>query len=112
MFKIALSPTFWQTVKFDVQGEEGGRVTGAFDLQFKRLTMEEVKALMDRIAEDKADDETFLREVVVGWRGVAGPDGDELTFSGDAFHQLCNMGMTTPILAAFYQALPKAKAKN
>lgn len=116
MFKIALSPEFWATVKASVQAEAGGRIPVSFDVKYKRLSIPEAKILGERVAmaETGEDDDPvgFLMELCVDWRGVGDAEGNALPFSRESMQMMNDQGLGPAIIATFREALPQAKVKN
>lgn len=111
-FKLAQSPMFWATVEAEFAAERGGRQTARFDVQFPRMTMDEIEALHEWIRAEQADDRRIARRLVKDWRGVDAEDGSPAAFSEDALEALLNLGFGSAICIAFFNNLPKAKAKN
>lgn len=114
MFKIAQSPTYWvNEIKVEFMQAEGGRPTVAdFDVQFKRLSLDEYKSLSDEITESKLDDAEICRRVVTNFKRVGDGDGNELEFSAENLGYLVQAGAGGAIVKAFLRTLPKAKEKN
>lgn len=112
MFKVAMSPTFWATVEVEVTAEKGGRQTVKFDLQYRRLSLDDAKALAARIDEQTNDIAEIAREIVTGWRGMTGDDNEELPFSPDNFERLLNLGFGRAIVDTYAKNLPRARVKN
>ena len=109
MFKLALSPTFTASVAIDFQG--GGR--GQFDAVFNRLTQTEIDALSARIAAGEGTDTEIVDQVLAGWSGVADENGAALDFSpANRARVLDVAGVRAAIVRAFFDAFPRAKAKN
>lgn len=112
MFKLAQSPKFWATVKAEVQAEDGRRVEVRFDVQYHRLALSRIKEITDEISANRSFDDELLREIVADWRGIADEDGEPLAFNAERLQQLFDAGFGPAVLAAFWAALPKARAKN
>lgn len=119
MFKLTQSPRLWAEVQAEMQSEGGNRVRVSFEAQFKRMDVDEVRAFAEGLAaripdSASATDATTdaLMEVVTDFRGVAGEDGEALTFSRENLRAVVALGLGPAILDAFYRALPKARAKN
>lgn len=112
MFKVTQSPTFWAKVEVEVTAEDGRRTKVDFDLQFKRLLQDEAIALGEAIQHGNGDLRGTCRDIVVGWRRVAGDDGSTLDWSADNFDLLLNLGFSKAIFDTFIDNLPQAKRKN
>lgn len=124
-FKISQSPTFYAPVKAEMTDENGRRVNVSFDMQYKRLTMPELKALATRSLEiqqeaDRSPDgpdstqagaEYFLGQVAVGWRHVVDEDG-EAPFSASGLQTMIDYGLAEAMQRAFLENLPRAREKN
>lgn len=113
MLKLAQSPEFWATVKVDVQGEDSVDRKGTleFDARFKRLTPEEVQEVTKRAA-DAGSDRLMVREIVTDLRRIEDESGETPKFSEKLLDAVIDMVYPAPFLKAFYDALPKARAKN
>jgi len=112
MFKVAQSPTFWAKVEAEYTGEDGRPAMARFRLKFKRLPQDDIKALIERQREDSQDDRFFLRNIVEDWSDIAGDDDEPLPFTDKAFEQLMGNGFAPAMLRAYFDALPRARAKN
>lgn len=112
MFKKATSPSFWQVVKVGYQDEVGAARTVDFDVKFKRLKLEEARALArENEGADDADLQ-FMRAVVEDWKRVPGDDGAEVPFSDAALAELYSIGFGGPVVQTYFRSLPQAKQKN
>lgn len=112
MFKLALSPTFWAKVAVELAAEKGGKEIVEFDGQFKRMTADEHDAFVERIRVEELTDRDIAREVLIGWRGIAGDDNQPLPFNEQTREQLLDYGFGGAIGFTFFKAYPKAKVKN
>ncbi|WP_425417331.1 hypothetical protein [Oricola indica] len=86
-FVLADEYTFWWpvTVRTPDPDKSGQIAEQSFEGRFKALADDRVKAL----AATRDDDElqTMIRESLVDWRDVQGPDGKDVPFSGEALAQ-------------------------
>lgn len=112
MFKLAQSPAFWVAIDFEWTAENGARQRATFDARCKRMSVDEVQELQERIRSQQLDDRTVAREVVVGWRGIEGEDGGEAPFTPENFERLLNLGVGSAIVMTFFTTYPKARQKN
>lgn len=112
MFKLAASPVYWQTIETEVTGENGVRTAVKFDIQFKRLSSDQHKELAARIPAESMNDADIAREVVVGWRGVADEENNQIEFSAENFDKMLQLGFATSIVVHFFRSYPKARQKN
>ena len=59
------------------------------------------------------NDTEFAREVLVGWAGVTGDDGQEIPYSVEAARRLLEVPLVAgAIVQAFFASLTGAKRKN
>lgn len=112
MFKLTQSPKFWAKVEIEVTAEDGRRTAVDFDLEYKRLSHDEAVALGERIESGNGDVREIVREIVTGWRRVAGDDGSTLDWSTENFETLLNFGFAKAIFDTFTKNLPRARVKN
>ncbi len=111
MFERARSPTLWAKVEAEDVDENGRAVMARFHLKFKRLDQNQIKELVEKQKEAGEDDRFFLRNVVEDWKDV-GYNGEPLPFSREEFDKLMADGFAPAMLRAFFESLPKARAKN
>lgn len=112
MFKLALAPKFWSTVKAEYSDADGSRKSATFDVEFKRMQMGEALAKSRAYQGSDDADLQFLGDVVTGWRGIAGEDGNELAFTPENLERIYQAGFAGAVVATFFRALPRAKEKN
>lgn len=116
MFRFAMSPTFWMKVQAEVTdptGKDDRRVVATFELQVKRMLLDEWKTMLERARAEGVDDNTTMHEIITDWRGLVDADsGEPIPFSKGALDQLLNWGFGAAILQTYGQQLPKAKLKN
>lgn len=112
MFKIKQTPTFFWPVEVLIPTDGGKFDKQTFDAEFKRLDQDQLKALRERIERREVNDDQFVREVLVGWRGVN--DGDaELPFSETAVRQVLLVpNAAASIVLAFTEAHAGLIRKN
>lgn len=109
MFKIAQTPSYFAPVEINIPGVSGKQT---FDVEFKRLTRSEIAALQERIASDNTTSRGICHELVLGWRGVQGEDG-ELAFSvGNLDAVLDIHPVEQAVIAAFFLSITGARLKN
>lgn len=114
MFKVTQSPTYWANdIKVEIMPAEGGRpIIVDFDVQFKRYTLDEFKALNDEISESALDDAEICKRVVVNFRRVQDGEGQPLTFNEESLNAVVQAGAGGAIVRTFLRTMPKAKEKN
>jgi hypothetical protein len=108
MFK--LTDRFWWPVVLEVPGD-GTTVKHKIEVEYKRKTQQEV----DTLREAAKTDEEICLEVVTGWKGVKGDDGEELQFSPSNLQQLLDeiTGARFTIVTTYFEAMQgAARRKN
>lgn len=111
-FKLTQSPTFWAAIEAEFAAEKGGKQAARFEAKFKRLSIDELSVLQERIRNEQMTDAQVARAIVVDWRGIEADDGSAAEFNSDNLDRLLNLGFGSAIALAFFATLPKAKAKN
>lgn len=112
MFKLNPAPSYLWPVTVELPAETGGIYEKhTFDGMFKRLPQERLDAIFGKTSDD--NDTTVISEVLVGWEGVVGDDGQPVPFSPSNLRQLLQVqGVRAAIVAAWLQSLVGAKQKN
>lgn len=109
MFKIATTTTYTAPVTVELPGSKTKQV---FDAEFKRLSQPELTDLTGRIDRKEIDDDTFIDEVLVGWKGVSDEHG-EMEFTAANLESLLKIyPVGRCIINAFFSSLAGAKQKN
>ena len=113
-FKLVVADVVDVPLNFTVN-DAGKAVNFAFSLQAKRVSQDDLRALVD--SDSGASMADFLAEHVIGWRGqrlVVGDDGTPADFSPEAF--ACMLGLVGAaglMMSAYLEACgAKGKAKN
>ncbi len=103
MFKLDPNPTFWQSVRITVPGEQE---PASIELQFVHKSVEDLRAWIDD-AKEKNDGAT-IRTIVRGWRGV------DAEFSEDAIARLIRNypAAASEIFEQYLRALTESRTKN
>lgn len=112
MFKQAATEKFWSTVKAEYTREDGSKGTIAFDVQFKRLSMPQIRALAAECEGADDADLKYMQGTVVDWRKVTDDDGAEVPFSSAALQELFSTGFGGAVVKTYFAALPRAREKN
>ena len=111
MFKIAASPAYWITVEVPFLLESGSREVRKFDLEFERLTHEQISDFVKNPT--SVSDREFLVTRVRNWRGVADEGGATLEFTRENFERLLEI---VPVqqcaIKAFFASIKDARAGN
>lgn len=114
MFKLSrVTPSYLWPVTVGLPMDGGTVERVAFDVQFRRLTVEERKRFNERIVAEKMSDDAVARELVVGWSGVQDESDDDIPFSVTLLNRLLNVeGVATAICRAYGESHDKAAEKN
>ncbi len=109
MFKIAQTPSYFSPVEVLIPGAASKQT---FDVEFKRLTRGEILELKERITLDSSTSRDICRELVLGWKGVQGEDG-ELPFSQTNLDAILDIHpVEQSVLSAFFASIAGARLKN
>lgn len=112
MFKLKQSAQFLWPVTVHVAADGGKFTKETFDVEFRRVQQSRLVEINQGILAGEIDDLAFVREVVVGWRGVT-DDGDEVPFSAAGLATLIDMpGAARAIVLAYRDALSGLNRKN
>lgn len=114
-FFATQTPRYEWPITVRVPAETGGLESYDFFLTFKRLSKTEIVQLQKDVrGKDEMESLDVLVPLVLGWREVKGPDGNDLEFSSKAFEQLLEDCPTIggPIADALFESLYPAKEKN
>lgn len=108
MFKLAVSKTFTIPVNFKIPADGGTYQSNSFIVEFKRLTVTEMKDLPK-----EGSDAEMCRRVVVGWNEIADENGNAIPFSSDALDKLLEIvGVAPAILRTFFESVTALQEKN
>jgi hypothetical protein len=123
-FILKQSDTYNWPVPFEVPTDGGRFLKQSFDAEFKRPTqtriveiqesvMARLRAIQnDQDTEGMITDQQIAGEVLVGWSGIEGEDG-EVPFSEKAKAQVLDVpSVAASIVEAFFDSLKGAKRKN
>jgi hypothetical protein len=108
MFKLSLKPTFTAPVS----GTLPGGFKFSFDIEFDRLTQDEIAELAK--GNDRAElvFSDICKRIVVGWKNVQDENGD-IEFSSSALDQVLAIYPMSKIIFDTWQAsLGDARTKN
>lgn len=114
MFRLDLSPTFRAAVRWEMQDATGNRMVQEFTGEFRRYTVDDRKALIERATAEQWDERRTAAEVLVGWGAdVTDKAGNALPFTPDNLAAVLNVeGTAEAVLLAFRAAAPSAARKN
>lgn len=109
MFKMTQSSTYTWPVTVLMPADGGKFEKSTFDVEFRRLTVDEIRGL-------EAQDETGAaqcRAIVAGWKAVVDDSGEPVPFSADALEKMLEWApVRAAILTAFRDSITGARAKN
>ncbi len=115
MFILKQKPTYLWPVSIKLPKDGGAYEKHTFDIEFKKLTQERLKEINQAIQSENSEmtDAVLSHEIIVGWKGIAGDDGNELPFSQGNLDALLNIPtVASAIIEAFFQSIAGAKRKN
>lgn len=114
MLKIATTPKFTATVKFETPSGDGRPERHQYTAVFKYLGLSEYSDLMKRAYEDPdKGDALVVDEVLVGWEGVGDEHGTPLDFTPVNRDKLMDMmGARAATVKTFVKTLTGAREKN
>jgi len=107
--RLSASKTYKTQVNFDMINEAGKKEKQSFEAEFKRLTRDQVK---DLVESGKSDNE-MVSEVMVGWKLTNTDTGEDLPFtdvSRDALLTIPGTGGVT--MLAFLETVGASRQKN
>jgi len=112
MFKITQTASYSWPVSVNIPTNGGLYEKQTFDGDFKRLADSRLKEIRMAVEKEEMTDADFVREVMVGWKGVT--DGtNDVPFSESALAQLLDIpGVSGAIVTAVIESLSGLKRKN
>lgn len=112
MFKINVSATFFWPVTVSLPADGGRHQKETFDAEFRRLPQSKLKEMQAAIERGELNDEGFVREVLVGWKGVTN-EGEDVPFSETTLAQVLDItGVAGAIVVAYAEAQSGLQRKN
>ena len=109
MFKMTQSSTYTWPVTVLMPADGGKFDKSTFDVEFRRLTVDEIKGLEDQDETGRAQ----CKAIVTGWKGVVDDKGDDVPFSDNALDTMLAWApVRAAILTAFRESITGARAKN
>ncbi len=114
MFKLKQSNSYTWPVEVFLPGDGGKFIKETFDAEFKRLDMDQLKAMQKQseAGEDDSDGANQIREILLGWKGVVDESGD-VPFSESARDELLKIPQVrAAILHAFRESVTGGRRKN
>ena len=112
MFKLNQSQTYFWPVSVQIPSNGGTFEKQVFDGEFKRMTDSRLKEIRAKVEADEMTDADFVREVMVGWKGVT-DDGVDVPFSQSTLDQLLEIpGVSAAVVVSVIESLSGLKRKN
>jgi len=112
MFKLTQSNTYTWPVSVNIPVNGGQYDKQTFDGEFKRLSDARLKEIRSSIEAGQLTDADFVRELMVGWKGVT-DDGADVPFSQSTLAQLLDIpGVAAAVVMAVVESLAGLKRKN
>jgi hypothetical protein len=74
------------TVK--IRGDGGREIRVPFNAKFKRLKVDELKAVGERISSNEINDKQLMQEMLLGWSDLKGADDSDIPFCDEAFEEV------------------------
>lgn len=109
MFKMVQTATYMWPVRVQMPVDGGRFEESTFDAQFKRLNLDEIKALENTDETGEAQ----CKALLVGWKGVVDDSGEEVPFSEHARNQLLQWPtVRAALLHAWRDSVAGARRKN
>lgn len=114
MFKLAQTATYKWPVVFNAPADGGKFEKHTFELEFKRISQSKIDEIVKKGDSDEAAPASeFMKELIVGWKGILHEDGSEIEFSPSALEKLFDIpGVVLAVWKAYLASLSGAKAKN
>lgn len=108
MFQLEPNPTFTAPVSIPLPGGE----TATVDFTFAHMGRKALQLFLDQVKE-KPDAET-VRQIVTGWAGVAGKDGEQLRCTAENIAAMLDNyhGAALAILQTYIRELTGQRVKN
>lgn len=112
--RIKQSPTFMWPVEVMIPRSGGDFDKFTFDAEFRRLSTDEWRKMVDKMGEGKMDLADIAVAIIAGWSGVDDEPGVAVPFSDTALKDLLNIAQVpAAIFAAFSKSLSgAAREKN
>lgn len=113
MFKLAQSNSYKWPVAVELPADGGRMEKHTFDAEFKRLPQSRIKALTEQVKSGDLTDADFVKEVLVGWKGVLDESGQEVPFSEGTRDALIDVQLVSgALVGAFFESLTGGRRKN
>lgn len=127
-FVLDQASSYSWPVEFDLPGDGGRRVRQSFDAEFRKIDQSEVEELIAGVRRREAlqedgrevpdeleqyDPISVARDLMVGWSGIRGADGDEVPFTdATVMRVLRTPTVAAMIVRAWAESIAGSKRKN
>lgn len=112
MFRLNQSATYFWPVSVNLPTDNGTFDKQTFDGEFKRLSDTRLKEVRAKVEAGEITDAEFVRDVMVGWKGVT-DDGTDVPFGEGNLTRLLEIpGTAGAIISAVVESLSGLKRKN
>lgn len=113
MFVLSQSKSYAWPVTVSLPASGGRFEKHSFDAEFKRIPQTRILEIGKQIKAGETSDVDLCRELLVGWKGIQDPNGEEMPFSESARDMLLDVHLVAAaIVEAFFNSIAGAKAKN
>ena len=107
--RLNTSKTYKTTVKFNLTTETGKEEEQSFEAEFKRMSREEVEAMI----ESGKKDAEMLADALVGWSMTNADDKTPVPFNDDTFKAFLTIpGVAGVTMMRFIATVGASKTKN
>lgn len=108
MFQLEPNPTFTAPVSIPLPGGE----TATFEIIFNHMGRKALQRFLDRVKD--LPDAEGIGDIVYGWSGVSGADGEPLPCTEEALAAMLDNhhGAALAILQTYIRELTGARVKN
>lgn len=113
-FVLSVSQSYKWPVTVELAADGGSREKFSFDAEFKRLSPEKVKEVLNPGEDvEPLTDEEFCNQYLVGWSGIKDDKGADVPFSQDALDKLLRIHpVPACIVKAWIDSVYGGKAKQ
>lgn len=113
MFILNQAPTYLWPVKVELPVSGGKHEKHTFDAEFRRLSQSRMVEIGKAIDAGTTSDIELAREVLAGWKGIVGADGQDIPYSEAARDALLDVPLVAAaVVMAFFESAAGAKRKN
>src|SRR6059058_3658975 len=110
MFVLKKGNEYTWPVSFETPSDGGKFDRHSFDCVFRRIPQSKIKEMVSNTGMNDAE---FVREVLVGWKGIKDEQGQEIPFSELSLEEILDVpGLSGAIATAYLESIAGAKRKN